>query len=59
MCAEHACRPCRPLSLSVYPSVPAAYKHGSGIPPLPSVKASALWRAAAIVVSDKASLAVE
>lgn len=51
------------LSPSVHPpvylSIPMAYKLRSSIPPLPSVKASALWRAAAIVVSDKASLSVE
>lgn len=51
----------RPPSVcaSLYPSIPAAYKHGSGIPPAPSAKASALWRVGAIVVSDKASLSVE
>lgn len=51
----------RPPSVcaSLYPSIPAAYKHGSGIPPVPSAKASALWHVDAIVVSDKASLSVE
>lgn len=48
-------RPSR-LSLgpAIHPSIPVAYERRSSIPAVPPVKASALWRAAAIVVWDKA-----
>lgn len=49
---------CLSLGPFIHPSVPVAYKHGSSIPAVPPVKTSVLWRAAPIVVSDKASLSV-
>lgn len=52
-----ACSPSlRPF---IHPSIPVANKQRSSIPAVPPVKASVLWRAAHIVVSDKASLSVE
>lgn len=57
------CVLCAPVFLSarpfIHPSIPVANKQRSSIPAVPPVKASVLWRAAHIVVSDKASLSVE